>query len=139
MDDRASGANSSRFMARLPYRLAKKKGFDREEAEEIVQRVCVQMARWLPKFRYDPQRGGFRKAVLTFALNEIRQYQRREIRDKIKQRNYVDHVIHGGRPTCAPPPDADENGTEAWWNSAETMRLVQLACDELQREVKSRD
>ncbi len=117
----------------IAYRLAKKKGFDRERAEEIVQRVCYRMVQWLPRFRYDPERGGFRKAVLTFALNEIRQYQRAEIRETDKRRKYQD-VPDGGAAEA--PEDA---AAETWWNSAETVRLLQLACEELKQEVKPRD
>lgn len=105
----------------IAYRLAKKKGLDREAAEEIVQRVCCKMVGWLPTFQYDPARGRFRKLVLTFALTEIRDY--------FKQL--------GRRPRQLPQnydvPD------EAWWDSAESVRLLQMACEKLRPTVTERD
>lgn len=114
----------------IAYRLARKKGLDRDAADTVVQEFCIRMVKRLPTFDYDPSKGRFRKWVLTVALNEIRRYLRSAA---VRQRGVS--VIPPDELPDEPAAVEDEH----WWESAERTRLFQLALDELKREVSPRD
>lgn len=110
----------------IAYRLAKKKGFDRDNAEALVQRFLVKMVQVLPTFRYDPDRGRFRKWVLTVALNEIR----RSVREEVSHHR----TLNAYRSALAESEGQIDAKTEEWWRSAESARMLQLAFERLQAE-----
>jgi RNA polymerase sigma-70 factor (ECF subfamily) len=114
----------------LVYRLAKKKGLDRETSENLFQDFCCQMVKRMPTFEYDPSIGRFRDWLLTVALNLIR----RHWRDKAARQRRLDEYRERERRG-----EFDEQPNAKWWESAEWTRQLQLALDMLYAEVTPRD
>lgn len=113
----------------IVYRLAKRKGLDRESAEVIVQEFCVRMVRYLQDFEYDRKRGRFRGWVRKVALHEIYRFWRRQ---------------HAGKPKAVISIDAENDvvpdpADDSWWEGAEIARLLHLALDDVRSQVSSRD
>lgn len=122
------------FIARyspLVYRLAKKKGLDRDEAETIFQEFCMQMLRKLPKFEYDPSKGRFRDWVLTVSLNLIRHYWRTKAAEDKRRRRIFEQMQSAG--------EFEPTGAAEWWHAAENARRLQLALEALRGEISERD
>lgn len=115
----------------LVYRLARKKGLQREDADNLVQQFFFRMLNELPRFTYNPQRGRFRGWVFTVAMNEVRHVlaagaaagrrvaayrERREVPDSTRD-------------------DPDFAALREWWGSVEATRMLQIAVDRLAAEV----
>ena len=107
------------------YRLAKRKGLSREEAENVSQNFFLKMVRELPKFKYDRERGRFRSWVCTVALNEVRRFWREHRRAEILMED-------------VPEPVPDDQHDTAWWQSAESVRVLQLAMEDWRKESDER-
>ena len=59
------------------YGMARKTGLSHEDAEEVVQNVCVNILKALPQFEYDKDRGRFRSWLATIIANEARMLLRK--------------------------------------------------------------
>lgn len=109
------------------YRLAKKKGLDSHRADDLVQLFNLAMVKTMPTFEYRPDKGRFRKYVITVALNLIRRMGQREA-------DY-DEVIKGAieeaRAAVDQPLDLCE---EDWFDPALQASLLQMALLELEKE-----
>ena len=54
------------------YGMARKTGLSHEDAEEVVQNVCVSILNALPQFEYDKNRGRFRSWLAAIVAKEAR-------------------------------------------------------------------
>jgi RNA polymerase sigma factor (sigma-70 family) len=61
------------------YRVARSRGLDTHDAEDIVQYVMSIASRRLGAFEYDPRRGRFRAWMRTVTENKIREVARRRV------------------------------------------------------------
>jgi RNA polymerase sigma-70 factor (ECF subfamily) len=57
--------------------VARKSGLDDPSAQEIVQETVIGVARKMPEFHYDPDRGTFRQWLLRIARRRITDHLRR--------------------------------------------------------------
>ena len=60
------------------FRVARRRGLDRHDAEDIVQQVMLSIAGHIGKFTYDRDCGRFRQWVKTISNNKIRDRHRRQ-------------------------------------------------------------
>lgn len=116
----------------IAYRLARKKGLDRGEADLITQQFLLRAVEQLRgSFEYDRARGRFRGWVFVVAYREILQYLR-------KKRRQPDGGRPGGsdaddRRLCDPAAHVPDPDAQQWWENAERARLCHAALDQLAR------
>ncbi len=65
---------------RLLYNFARKSGLDDHAAREIVQDTVVSMARKMPEYHYDPEKGTFRQWLMRITRRRIVDHLRRQYR-----------------------------------------------------------
>jgi DNA-directed RNA polymerase specialized sigma24 family protein len=53
---------------RLFYNVARRSGLDESSAQDIVQETVISVARRIPGFQYDPERGSFKQWLLRITL-----------------------------------------------------------------------
>src|SRR5579862_7072717 len=63
---------------RLIYRVAREAGLTDVESQEVVQTTFIYLARRMPNFRYDRERGAFKSWLRVVARSRINVYCRRE-------------------------------------------------------------
>jgi DNA-directed RNA polymerase specialized sigma24 family protein len=75
---------------RLLYNVARRADLNDTDAQDVVQDTLVAVAREIPGFRYDPERGSFKQWLATLT--------RRRVHDHLRKQG-------GGRPAgaCAHP------------------------------------
>ena len=62
---------------RLIYRVARQAGLDDATAQDVVQNTFIYLARRMPKFRYDPERGSFKAWLRRVTRSRILAFRRR--------------------------------------------------------------
>lgn len=62
---------------RLIYRVARQAGLDDTTAQDVVQNTFIYLARRMPKFRYDPERGSFKAWLCRVTRSRISVFRRR--------------------------------------------------------------
>jgi RNA polymerase sigma-70 factor (ECF subfamily) len=77
LDDQESWRTFFNLYWRLLYNVARKSGLDDPSAQEIVQETVIGVARKMPEFHYDPDRGTFRQWLLRIARRRITDHLRR--------------------------------------------------------------
>ena len=80
LDDQESWRTFFDLYWRLLYNVARKSGLDDGGAQEIVQDTVIAVARKMPEFRYDPERGTFRQWLLRITRRRIIDHLRRVYR-----------------------------------------------------------
>lgn len=92
--DTASWEDFCDSYGRVVYGVAMKAGLNGADAEDIVQETMIAVARHIPQFRYDPQKGSFKSWLLTIARSKIWDWLRKKQRE--------------GRFDPPPPNDSSE-------------------------------
>jgi RNA polymerase sigma-70 factor (ECF subfamily) len=62
---------------RLIYRVARQSGLEDAAAQDVVQNTFIYLARRMPRFRYDPQRGSFKSWLRRVTRSRISVFRRR--------------------------------------------------------------
>ena len=62
---------------RLIYRVARQSGLEDAAAQDVVQTTFIYLARRMPKFRYDPERGSFKSWLRRVTRSRISVFRRR--------------------------------------------------------------
>jgi len=106
---------------KLIFNVARRTGLDESNAQDVVQETVVAVARKLPGFRYDPQRGSFKQWLLRITHRRIADHLRKVYREPLRVDIDLDLLeedeIHGA---LASDPAA-ERLRQAWedeWEKA---------------------
>jgi len=115
LDDQESWRTFFDLYWRLLYNVARKSGLDDAGAQEIVQDTVIAVARKMPGFRYDPQRGTFRQWLLRITrrriIDHLRRIYRQPQRADVSPELLDEHEEHSGAIA-----DESTSGIEAMWN-----------------------
>ena len=115
LDDQESWRTFFDLYWRLLYNVARKSGLDDAGAQEIVQDTVIAVARKMPGFRYDPQRGTFRQWLLRITrrriVDHLRRIYRQPQRADVSPELLDEHEEHSGAIA-----DESTSGIEAMWN-----------------------
>src|SRR5688572_9249633 len=80
VDDNASWRTFFERYWRLIYNVARKSGLSDDAAQDIVQETVIAVARKMPEFRYDPEKGSFKQWLLLITRRRIQDHFRRVYR-----------------------------------------------------------
>lgn len=115
LDDQESWRTFFNLYWRLVYNVARKSGLDDAGAQEIVQDTVIAVARKMPGFRYDPERGTFRQWLLRITRRRIIDHLRRAYRQpprvELAPESLDDEEEHAPAIT-----DESAGAIEAAWN-----------------------
>lgn len=103
---------------KLIHNIAIKSGLSQSESEEVVQEVFVELAKQLPEFQYDPNRGSFKNWLKTLVGWKVV--------DQIRVRatsNHVSNLDPSDSEALAPPC----NQLEKLWESEWKLNLIDAA------------
>ncbi len=107
------------------YRVARMRGLDHDDADDIVQQAMVSISSHIGDFRYDRDRGRFRAWVRTIAENLIKQLWRKRSLP-VTAESQVDHC-----------PD-DGQSIEAVWESEWRIQDMLWCLDQVAVDVSPR-
>jgi RNA polymerase sigma-70 factor (ECF subfamily) len=68
----------------LFYNVARRAGLDEPAAQDVVQETVIAVARKMPGFRYDPQRGSFKQWLLRITHRRIADHLRKVYRQPMR-------------------------------------------------------
>lgn len=127
-DDRESWNTFYHTYGRLLFRYAVKAGLTAVEAEDVVQDTVVSVAKEMPKFDYQPERGSFKGWL-----------------HQIVRRRVVDHLRRRGREHALQDPvddaieAADPRGDwESLWNAEWAQHVTSRAVARVKEQVSAR-
>lgn len=127
-DDRESWNAFYEAYGRLLFRYAVKAGLNASEAEDVVQDTIVSVAKEMPEFRYDPERGSFKGWLHQIVRRRVVDHLRRRPREQPQEILDVP-----GRQ------EADSgNDWESLWNSEWAQHLTTRAIERVKTQVSAR-
>ena len=103
------------------FSIARSKGLNEEEADDVVQDVFIRLAQFLPTFEYSRTKGRFRSYLVNLVYNLIIDKWRIHQREDERMKAYKDEVVN--------MPSADKDFAEREWQAA--------AMEEALRRIKS--
>lgn len=101
------------------FSIARSKGLNEEDAEDVVQVVFVELARTMPTFKYDRAKGKFRSYLIGLVHWRVKDKLRISLRDKEFIEDYIEEAAN--------MPSADLDFAEREWQAAaleEALRRV---------------
>ena len=107
--------------AGLVFSIARSKGLNEEEADDVVQDVFIRLAEFLPTFEYSRMKGRFRSYLVNLVYNLIIDKWRIHQREDERMKAYKDEVVN--------MPSAEKDFVEREWQEA--------ALEEALRRIKS--
>ena len=105
--------------AGLVFSIARSKGLNEEEADDVVQDVFIRLAEFLPTFEYSRTKGRFRSYLINLVYNLIIDKWRMHQREDERMRAYKDEVVN--------MTPADKDFAEREWQEAaleEALRRI---------------
>ena len=93
------------------YSIARSKGLNADNADDIVQIVFCDLARTLPTFKYDREKGRFRSYLAGLVSGRVMDRLRYGKRDAELKANFLDEVRSAG-------VDGDDTFAEREWQAA---------------------
>ena len=115
LDDQESWRAFFNLYWRLLYNVARKAGLDDSGAQDIVQDTVIAVARNMPEFRYDPERGTFRQWLLRITRRRIIDHLRRVYREPPKV-ELAPESLDEEKEHAAAITDQSSSVIEAAWN-----------------------
>ena len=101
------------------FSIARSKGLNEEDAEDVVQVVFVELARTMSTFKYDRAKGKFRSYLIGLVHWRVKDKLRIALRDKELMEGYMDEAAN--------LPPADKDFAEREWQAAaleEALRRI---------------
>jgi RNA polymerase sigma-70 factor (ECF subfamily) len=77
LDDQDSWLDFFDLYWRLLYNVARRGGLEDTDAQDVVQETVIAVAKRMPGFHYDPQRGSFKQWLLRISQRRIADHLRR--------------------------------------------------------------
>jgi len=136
-DDRDSWQDFFDTYWQLIYGVARKAGLSETEAEEVVQETVIAVAKQMPEFHYDPERGSFKGWLLTQTRWRIGDQFRKRGRELPPAAGVVAAPVDR-TPTSAAIPDPNGPELEALWDAEWEKNLLHAALERVKRKVSAR-
>jgi RNA polymerase sigma factor (sigma-70 family) len=134
LDDHASWRTFFDIYWRLIYDVARHSGLDDDAAQEVVQDTVIGVARAMPAFRYDPEKGTFRQWLLRVTRRRIIDQFRRIYRQPVLAELTLDEQ-EDEEVSAVQVADYSGGQFECAWREEWERTVFKLAVAEAQREV----
>jgi RNA polymerase sigma factor (sigma-70 family) len=123
---------------RLIYNVAREAGLTDVESQDVVQTTFIYLARRMPNFRYDRQRGAFKSWLRVVARSRINVYCRREKSDEKLAHKPLSFEAADDVESMEAVPDPAGDALDKVWQQEWEENLVNTAFRRLQSKVSSR-
>jgi len=123
--------------SRLLYSVAAKSGFNDAEAQDVVQDTIVSVAKHIPNFQYDPQRGSFKNWLLQIARSRIIDHVRKRQRGPQKENHQPTEVGQTSFLQKLPDPSPDQ--IDRLWEKEWEQHLFQAALKKVKKQVSAKE
>lgn len=134
LDDEESWGEFFDQYWKLIYNAARRGGLNDAEAQDVVQETLMTVARHMPGFRYDPERGSFKSWLLTITRGRIIDHLR-----KIQRRSPIDQALGSGLgEAIAELPDANVVLPDAQWDAEWRANQIATAMARVQAQVSAK-
>lgn len=119
----------------LIFKVARRAGLNENQAQEVVQNTIIDVAKELPGFRYDPQRGSFKGWLLTIARRRICDFRRKQYREPEKLS--LDPSGGTSMENLLEKERLDAPEVDAAWETEWREQLLRMAVERLKKEVSA--
>lgn len=135
-DDKDSWQDFFSTYWKLIYNVARKSGLNDAEAQEVVQETIIHVAKQIPEFKYDPEKGSFKGWLLKTTHWRIND-QFRKRRDDATLRPDTENPT---MPASLPPPFVAPGAeAESQWDDLWREHLVEMALERIKQKVDPRE
>jgi len=134
-DDR-SWREFSDLYAKLLKKMARKRGLNDQEADEVMQETLIALAKTMPTFRYEPERCSFK--------SWLRHLLEKKVADQFRRRARASNVavLETGDSTALETfenlPDPATLKPDSVWDEQWRQHLAELAIERVKTKVKPR-
>lgn len=112
---------------RLIYNVARKSGLSDDAAQEVVQETVISVARKMPGFHYEPEKGSFKQWLLLITRRRIHDYLRKVYRSLPLAVGGEDGYGFTSTATVvAPDVEVDEQWEQEWQQNLFDSALVRV-------------
>jgi RNA polymerase sigma-70 factor (ECF subfamily) len=119
---------------RLVYSVARKAGLSDVEAEEVVQETVISVAKQMPKFEADPERGSFKSWLMHLTRRRITdQFRKRPPAGRFKKSTSIETA---GTPIIEKVADPAGLALETLWEEEWREHLMKTALDRVKKAVQ---
>jgi RNA polymerase sigma-70 factor (ECF subfamily) len=112
---------------RLLYNVARKSGLSDDMAQDIVQETVISVARKMPGFHYDPDKGSFKQWLLLITRRRIHDHLRRRYRSVPLADGRVEEEGAGGAEDLPAPGATPDEALDAAWEQEWKENLFRAA------------
>jgi len=139
LDDHASWRTFFDIYWRLIYDVARHSGLDDAAAQEVVQDTVIGVARAMPAFRYDSDKGTFRQWLLRVTrrriIDQFRRIYRQPVHAELTQDELTQDEEEDDEASAAQVADYSGGQFECAWREEWERTVFKLAVAQVQREV----
>lgn len=127
LDDEPSWRAFYEIYGGLLYNVSRKTGYSSEDAEDISQQTLLTVAKKLPSFRYNREKGSFKGWLMRVLRSRMIDHSRK-VRRRVSTVSMEDYSME-----CQGPDDF-----ELLWDSEWGERLVRIALGRLKQRVAAK-
>jgi RNA polymerase sigma factor (sigma-70 family) len=118
---------------RLIYMVARRAGLSEAASQDVVQETMLVVAKQMPAFRYDPQRGSFKAWLHTVIRGRLCRHWRKQKAPEVSLDQDQDEENGPCGPELAAPAEFD-----AIWQTEWEQNLIEAALRRVQTQVSPR-
>ena len=135
-DDQESWREFFETYWRLIFSVCVKSGLPEEDARDVVQETILSVAKQMPDFRYDPQKGSFKAWLLQITQRRIVDHLR--ARPPWQARPKAGASDESGTGTTDRLPDPNTVSVESIWEEDWQRNVLEVAVKRVKRKVTAR-
>lgn len=116
------------------YRVARRTGLGDADAQDVVQETVIAVARSMPGFQYDPERGTFKQWLFRFVQRRIADHLRRVYRQPPRGELAFEPITEDDA-SAAVVPDENAAGLDVAWEEEWEQAIFEAAVAQVRGQV----